>query len=427
MTLRTSTRAAIAAAAALVLAPALLTATAAHADPTGVADDYVLSAGALFTTPAGHGVLANDVGVVLNTLIDVSAAPAHGVLTMNLDGTFSYLPVAGYVGVDTFSYCLKLVVGPCLTPAVSVHLTINATIERIGGADRYAVSAGVAHEFATEGGTVYVASGEVFPDALSASAAAGAQGAPVLLVAHDTIPALVGAELSRLQPQRIVLVGGLNTVSAAVETALGAYSSDVVRLTGADRFAVSAAVSLDAFGANRPIAYIASGGVFPDALSGSAAAGRLGGPVLLVSHDTVSAEVKTELTRLHPAKIVVLGGTNTVADGVLTTLAGFTPGTVTRVGGADRYAVSAAIAAGFPESDTHTLYVASGEVFPDALSGSAAAIKNGAPVLLVTRDSVPADVAAQLTRLHPLHIVVLGGPNTVSPANYTAIGGYLGH
>ncbi|MCS5716972.1 cell wall-binding repeat-containing protein [Herbiconiux sp. CPCC 205763] len=419
------------AAAVAVIGSVALAPAAANAEelvPVLNNDAYTLSAGQTFTTPAGQGVFANDVDLGLNALISIVAGPTHGSIEgLGDGGEFTYSPDNTYVGSDSFVYCIKLGKAlPCLPLLTAkVTLTVEPTIERIGGADRYAVSAGVSAKFPADIDTVYVASGAVFPDALSASAAAGAQDAPVLLVTKDAIPAVVDAELRRLQPQRIVLMGGLNTIGAAVETALGAYTDAVDRIGGADRFVVSAAVSRGVFDPDREVAYVASGEVFPDALSGSAAAGLLGGPVLLVTKTGIPADVKTELERLHPSRIVVLGGTNTVADSVATGLTAIAP--TTRIDGADRYAVSASVSAdAFDVDDTGTVYVASGEVFPDALSGSAAAIHSHAPVLLVSKESIPATIATELDRINPVHIVVLGGINTISDATYAALATHLG-
>ncbi|MGD8192875.1 glycosyl hydrolase family 8 [Herbiconiux sp. P18] len=298
-------------------------------------------------------------------------------------------------------------------------------VQRIAGADRFAVSAAVsATTFASGAPTVYVASGEVFPDALSASAAAGAEGAPVLLVQKNAIPVTVAAELTRLAPARIVLLGGPATVSASVETALGGYADTVERLAGSDRFAVSAAVSRRAFEPGRAVVYVASGEVFPDALSGSAAAGHDGGPVLLVRRDGVPEVIADELRRLQPASIVLLGGPNSVSESTASALGGIAP--VTRVAGVDRFAVAAAVSARtFPSPGTTTVYVASGATFPDALSGGAAAISGSAPVLLVTRDTVPAAIAAELSRLRPARIVLLGGTASVSAATEQALRGFV--
>jgi len=70
-------------------------------------------------------------------------------------------------------------------------------------------------------------------------------------------------------------------------------------------------------------------------------------------------------------------------------------------------------------------YLVSGQNFPDALSGAAAATKQGGPVLLVTRDSIPAAVKAELDRLNPGNIVIVGGTQAVSAAVATAAGSYV--
>lgn len=296
-------------------------------------------------------------------------------------------------------------------------------VDRIGGADRYAVSAATsADRFAPGAEVAYVASGEVFPDALSGSAAAGLQHGPVLLVARDSVPQVIQDELMRLKPKKIVILGGTASVSNAVQRILGGLGSTVVRVAGVDRFEVSAAVSASTFQTGAPVAFVASGAVYADALSGSAAAGTFDAPVLLVSKDQVPGVVADEIDRLRPAKIVVLGGANSVSDTVLESLRAKVTDTV-RIAGSDRYDVSAAVSASYFPDRVDTVFVASGEAFPDALSGSASAISNGSPVLLVTKNDIPASVAVELERLDPTRIVVLGGANTIDEsvaANLTA-------
>jgi putative cell wall-binding protein len=65
-----------------------------------------------------------------------------------------------------------------------------------------------------------------------------------------------------------------------------------------------------------PAAFVATGLNFPDALSGGPAAGKLKGPLLLVTTDSIPSSVATELARLDPKKIVVLGGPASVSVGV---------------------------------------------------------------------------------------------------------------
>lgn len=411
---------------AIIGGAVLVPATAADASSAAVDDAYTLGAAAPFSAPAESGLLANDVDLPVAKKIVVLIAPRHGAFTA-LDtqtGAFGYRPVDDFLGADVFTYCVWVGSG-CVTDPATVTLNVVPHLERIGAVDRYALAASVsASRFAPGVNTVVVASGEVFPDALSGGAAAGTFGGPVLLVSKGSIPGVVQAELARLSPKHITLLGGLNTVGAEVEAALRGYAPNVNRLDGVDRYAVSAAISTAAFGPDRPVVYIASGEVFPDALSASAAAGLQSSPVLLVRHDAVPASVASAIARLKPARIVVLGGANSIEDSVVTTLKATAP--TTRIAGADRYSVSAATSeSSFDPAKTPVVYIASGEVFPDALSGSPAAIAQRAPVLLVSRDAIPSDVAAELTRLQPHRIVVLGGLNTISAQVETGLAAYL--
>jgi putative cell wall-binding protein len=124
--------------------------------------------------------------------------------------------------------------------------------------------------------------------------------------------------------------------------------------------------------------------------------------------------IANELNRLQPQSIVVAGGPASVSDAVLNQLKQYaTSGSVTRIGGSDRYAVAAGVsAANFDSADT--VYLATGGVFPDALSGGSPAAQVAGPMLLTTPWSLPASIAAEIQRLSPKHIIVLGGPASVS-------------
>jgi len=180
---------------------------------------------------------------------------------------------------------------------------------RVAGADRYQTAAAIARAYFSAGSEVYVATGELFPDALSAGAAAAVGDAAVLLTRRDTLPAATATELARLRPSRIVVVGGTGAVSGALETALRSYSSQVVRLSGATRYDTAVAVSRATFPNGANAAFIATGLAFPDALAAVPAAGRTGGPILLVPGASVPAPVLAELERLDPDTVFLLGGT----------------------------------------------------------------------------------------------------------------------
>jgi putative cell wall-binding protein len=94
-------------------------------------------------------------------------------------------------------------------------------VERIAGTNRYNTAVAISED-AFPGGSefAYIATGLNFPDALAGAAAAGARGAPVLLVPGSSLPAEVSAEITRLGAQIIVILGGTGVVSTGVEDAL---------------------------------------------------------------------------------------------------------------------------------------------------------------------------------------------------------------
>jgi VCBS repeat-containing protein len=73
---------------------------------------------------AAQGLLINDTdinGAPLTAVLDTG--PAHGTLTLNPDGSFSYLSFPDYFGTDSFSYHVSD--GTASSAIVTVNLTIN--------------------------------------------------------------------------------------------------------------------------------------------------------------------------------------------------------------------------------------------------------------------------------------------------------------
>ena len=218
-------------------------------------------------------------------------------------------------------------VSAAVQKSLQPYAPVNVPVERLAGADRFDASASISKASFDPGVAVaYVANGLKFPDALSGAPVAGKNNSPVLLVTSDGIPASIAAELARLKPKKIVVLGGTVSVSAAVQASLQAFAPvnvPVQRLAGADRFDASAAISKANFTAVVPVVYVANGLKFPDALSGAPVAAKNKAPVLLVTADGIPASIAAELARLKPAKIVVLGGTASVSAAVEKQLAGY--------------------------------------------------------------------------------------------------------
>jgi putative cell wall-binding protein len=237
------------------------------------------------------------------------------------------------------------------------------------------------------------------------------------------------AQLRHDRTYRLDLSNAITSTTGKRLTAWTAHFSvttaSAARRSGSDRYATAAAMSASTFAPNVPVAYVSTGRGFADALAAGPAAASLGGPVLLTEATWLPAATAAELARLRPARIIVAGGPAVVSDAVLHALRAYS-GVVTRQSGPDRYATAAAISAATFGPNVPVVYVATGRNFPDALAGGPAAGMLGGPVLLVQPNDIPASTAAELRRLAPARIVVVGGSAIVSDAVLIGLTSFAG-
>ncbi|MGD8195042.1 cell wall-binding repeat-containing protein [Herbiconiux sp. P18] len=197
---------------------------------------------------------------------------------------------------------------------------LGATVHRIGGADRYAASRALAADtFAGSGsGLVYVATGANFPDALAAGGAAGHANAPVILVngGAASLDDATKTQLEALGTTSIKIAGGPASVSPGIERDLAAIAP-TTRLSGADRIEAAAAINLDAYGTSDR-AFLVTGYAFPDALTGSAWAGRLGVPLYVSLPNCVPGAVADAAARQGVTGLTLIGGPASLAPSVQT-------------------------------------------------------------------------------------------------------------
>ncbi|USQ79474.1 S8 family serine peptidase [Ornithinimicrobium faecis] len=209
-----------------------------------------------------------------------------------------------------------------------------------------------------------------------------------------------------------------------IKDAQEAPTSPIVsRVDGTDRYSTAAKISGANYDPGVETVYIATGLTYPDALAGAARAGAEGVPVLLVKPDAIPAATRFELERLDAGNVVLFGGPVAISNEVLFELDGLTDGGVRRVAGDDRYGTAAAISSNI-EPGIDTVYVATGEEFADALTGAARAGTDESAVLLTKADRLPHVTAAELERLDPTNIVILGGTEAISPEVADALAAY---
>jgi putative cell wall-binding protein len=200
--------------------------------------------------------------------------------------------------------------------AAEVEAVTGAPATRAAGADRYATATELSRELVPSTlpaafPSVFLASGVAFADALGGAAAAADRAVPLLLTGALELPDVTAAELRRLAPESVLLLGGAAVVSDAVADAIRALGIDVERVAGADRYVTSARIATRVFDAGAEAVVAATGLTFPDAL----VAGALAEPILLLpAPDTVPTDVRTAISTLGASTITVLGGRGAVSD-----------------------------------------------------------------------------------------------------------------
>ena len=196
-------------------------------------------------------------------------------------------------------------------------------VDRIWGADRYETSSEIARRIGTKG-SIAIATGEDFPDALSISAPAAINGMPILLSEKARIPDKVKSFISdNNQINKTYIIGGRGVVSDAILDMVPGPE----RICGNDRYETNAAVmsrfSTDLNFTNLflSVADGPNGDEFADALSGSALAAKTSSPVVLV-YKKLSPPIDYLIRPMisKQTKLTVLGGVGAVQPSIVDNL-----------------------------------------------------------------------------------------------------------
>lgn len=209
-----------------------------------------------------------------------------------------------------------------ITPAVYDQLAgLTPQISRSGGNDRYQTGELVVGSAFTSATEAFIATGVDFPDALAASAAAGAIGAPVFLVeglAQSARSSTITA-MKSLGVRTVRIAGSAGAVSEGIAKQLSSEGFTVLRHEGADRYLTATAINQAVFRSTSSAvgsAFLATGIDFADALSGAALAGALGSPLYLTRATCIPYPAWNALREMAPPARVILGSTGVVGDAV---------------------------------------------------------------------------------------------------------------
>lgn len=278
---------------------------------------------------------------------------------------------------------------------------VGKSTARLFGQDRYGTAAEISEESWESAGTVIIARGNEYPDALVGTPLAYQLEAPILLTNGSGLSDETVEEISRLGAEQAVILGGEGAVPEKIEAELEDLGLHVDRIGGDDRFETAAFVSNEL--GHSDTAVVAYGYDFPDALAVAPYAAQQGYPILLT--EIMSVPEATGFALKDVENTYVIGG-----DGVISEDLTFK--NEERLAGDTRYDTAAAIYKEFQGPAKYAV-VATGQDFADALTGSVFAAINEVPLLLVKKDDLPLQTKGLVMENGLKHFMILGGEGAV--------------
>lgn len=280
---------------------------------------------------------------------------------------------------------------------------------RLSGASRIETAIAISKEGWPNGAdAVILTRDDNYPDALTGTPLSKKLDAPILFTGTYTLTEATKAEITRLNVDKVIILGGTGAVSQNVENQLR-QNYEVKRLGGADRYETAAKIAQELGYHGKAV--ITTGEDFHDALVVAPLAAYKGIPILLTLPDSLPSSTNSALQFVAPDEITVVGNTSWVSDGVFSQLSN-----AKRITGADYYRTAIVVANNFG-ADPSRIFFATGKDFPDALAGSALAAKYNSPIFFVN-DPITDEVKQYMVQNKgkTTNIHLLGGEGVI-PAN----------
>ena len=298
---------------------------------------------------------------------------------------------------------------PKLDPNSSLakFLSSDQTSMRISGPGRVETSIEISRFENTKSKTVILADARNYPDALAASNLTGGRYS-VILVQNQLTQEIIN-EISRLETQDLIILGGTNSISEDIERGLANIGGikNISRIAGENRYDTCQKIFNHA---KKKSLILASGEKFPDALATSSILDQAG--LLLTKSGQLPSEVQAAIEALNHDSFLIVGGENSVQEGLASGIVNqFQYASHTRISGNNRYDTSTKIGDRLVSS---TVILASGENFPDALAASTLAQKIEAPILLVSKDKIDQSVIDYFKNHNIKKVLVVGGQLSIS-------------
>ena len=193
-------------------------------------------------------------------------------------------------------------------------------------------------------------------------------------------------------------------------------SAPITELTGSDRYETAVKISKEGWKNGSDKVVIINGDVSIDGIISTPLATTYNAPILLVEKNNVPNSVKSELKRLNPRDVIIIGDENAISKTTANQIKSTVNASQTRLKGSNRYETSLLIAKEIDKNhDVEKVYITNangGEV--DALTIAAKAGQDKQPIILTDKDSITDNTYKWLKSEDLQNAYFIGGPQMIS-------------
>ncbi len=357
-----------------------------------------------------QSVRLNEEVLAVNNILNVDELP---------DGTtFEFESEIATDKVENYDVEVKVTYPDASYDTVFSVVRVKNIVNRLSGKNRFDTAIEISKESYKKTDNVVLVNAYNYPDALSGVPLAKKLNAPILLTQTGELNEKTKAEIERLEAKNVYILGGKgvvsNSVAAEVDTLV---SGEVIRIGGKTRIETSKLVVAEVLKDSKDkTLYIANAYNYPDSLSGGAVASSKENPVLLTKPNKIGKDVKALIKSKKIKNVVVVGGKGVISEELFNELTTYGKDVV-RLSGKNRYETSLEVAKSSDQTIS-TVYFASGRNFPDALTGSVLAGKEGSVVLLVSKNDISEKIVEYIESLNTVRVgYILGGKGVISIEN----------
>ncbi|MFL8632669.1 cell wall-binding protein Cwp10 [Clostridioides difficile] len=270
--------------------------------------------------------------------------------------------------------------------------TSNVTVKKLKGADRFETAIKISQSGWTKSDTVVIVNGEdkSMVDGLTATPLASVKNSPILLSSNEKLPQKTVEELKRLNPSKVIVIGGNNSMPNSVVEAINAVNSkiSVQRIGGDTRYQTSINIAKEIDKTNNVSKlYIGAGNGEADSLSIASLAGKEKTPIVLTQKDGVDSEAEQFIKSNKVSNIYFIGGIEKISNKAIEQVGKIANKDISknRVAGQTRQETNAKVIDKFySQSKLDGVVVANQDKLIDALAVGPLAAKNNSPVILAT-------------------------------------------